>query len=81
MMKRKTTDNIDADVSATKMAGKSDGGMKIVGEESYDAMKIIEKDIDAMKIAGEAGNVTEDQKAVSSQMRVKKEIGETSIIA
>uniref|UniRef100_A0A915K0J2 Variable large protein n=1 Tax=Romanomermis culicivorax TaxID=13658 RepID=A0A915K0J2_ROMCU len=63
-MKCKTSDDGDANVSATKIAGKGDDVMKIVGEEGYDATKIIEKGVDATKIAGEAGDATEDRKAV-----------------
>uniref|UniRef100_A0A915JW76 Transposase n=1 Tax=Romanomermis culicivorax TaxID=13658 RepID=A0A915JW76_ROMCU len=68
-IKCKTNNNGDADVSATKIAGKDDAGTKIVGEEGYDATKIFEEEdrVDATKFAGESGDASEDQKAVSIQ--------------
>uniref|UniRef100_A0A915L563 Uncharacterized protein n=1 Tax=Romanomermis culicivorax TaxID=13658 RepID=A0A915L563_ROMCU len=67
MMKCKTRDNDDADVPATKIAGKGDDCTKIIGEEAHDATKIIEEGADATKMAGEGGDAIEDQKTVSTQ--------------
>uniref|UniRef100_A0A915JRT1 Uncharacterized protein n=1 Tax=Romanomermis culicivorax TaxID=13658 RepID=A0A915JRT1_ROMCU len=58
----------------TKIAGKGDAGMKIIGEEGDDAMKIIEEGPDVTKIAGEAGDATEHQKAVSPQTTFVNEL-------
>uniref|UniRef100_A0A915JP66 Uncharacterized protein n=1 Tax=Romanomermis culicivorax TaxID=13658 RepID=A0A915JP66_ROMCU len=65
MMKCKTSDNGDADVSATKITGKGDDRTKIVGEKGDDdGTKIIEEGADATKIIGEEANGTEDQKTI-----------------
>uniref|UniRef100_A0A915HXM3 Uncharacterized protein n=1 Tax=Romanomermis culicivorax TaxID=13658 RepID=A0A915HXM3_ROMCU len=51
--------------------------MKIIGEEGYDATKIVkeeEEGTDATKIAGELREASEDQKAVSAQMTFVNEL-------
>uniref|UniRef100_A0A915HYI4 Variable large protein n=1 Tax=Romanomermis culicivorax TaxID=13658 RepID=A0A915HYI4_ROMCU len=86
MIKCKTNDNGDTDVSATKIAGKDDAGTRIIGEEGYDARKIVkeevadatkivkEEGVEATKFTGESGYASEDQKAVSIQTIVVNEL-------
>uniref|UniRef100_A0A915INW1 Uncharacterized protein n=1 Tax=Romanomermis culicivorax TaxID=13658 RepID=A0A915INW1_ROMCU len=71
-IKHKTNDNDDADVSATKIAGKDVADTKIVGKKGNDAMKIVQEGPDATKIAGEWGDATEDQKTLYRTQKEKQ---------